>query len=365
MKKLIAFILMGIFLTTGCQPQKEMEVPKKNVKVIQAETRKYPLVLDYIGMVDSQDVRTPGFKTGGKIEEIFVKSGQRVSKGEKLVRLNEEDLKNNVEVTKAQYEIAKSQYKTSAEIAERNYLYTKDIYEKNEKLLEAGAISSQQLEDIRQELIINEAKKEEIEILKNQIDIAYASYLQSQDLLENSVLRSEVDGTVVQISAKEGDYIAQGMPVVAVKGKDSSVKVGVTNEDVSKIYLGMGVAVKYQKDEIKGSVETVSSIPGDQSSLYEVKISLEPNNIPIGTLVDVSFNLGEIQGLFVPMNSLLNESFDFVYIVENEKAVMKEVVLGEVLGSEIEIKEGITPGDKVIVEGVKSIKNGDRVDIKE
>jgi RND family efflux transporter MFP subunit len=364
MKKLIAFVLVGIFFAGGCQPQVEIKTSKKNVKVMSVESKNYPRMLDYIGMVDSQDIRKAAFKTGGKIEEIFVRAGQQVSKGEKMIRLNDEDLKNSMDAAEAQYDIAQSQYKMSAEVSEKNYIHAKDTYEKYEKLLEAGAISSQQLEDMKQELAISEAKKEELEILKNQIDVAFASYQQSQNLFENSVLRSETEGIVAQISAKEGDYVTQGMPMVTIKGKDSMVKVSVSREDVGMINMGMDAVVKYQNDEIKGIVETVSSIPGDQSSLYEVKISLEPNNIPIGTLVDVSFSLGEIEGVFVPMNCLLNESFDYVYIVENGKAVMKEVVLGEVFGSEIEIKEGIALGDKVIVEGMKSIKNDDQVDIK-
>lgn len=396
MKKNIVLVLMGLLILTGCQPQKETEIPRKNVRVMQTETKKYPLTLDYMGIVDSQDVRTPASKVGGKIDGIFVKSGQQVSKGDRLIKVSEEDLKNNVNVAKAQYEMAKTQYdmaingatqedinqaKISVEMAERNYINTKDIYEKNEKLMEAGAISLQQLQDMKLKLDLEEkqlhsaneaynrvlrgARKEEIEILKNQMDIAFISYQQSRNLLEDTVLRSEIDGIVQQILVKEGDYIAQGMPVIDIKGEESTVKVGVTNNDVSKIALGMDVTVKHHDREIKGRVETISSIPANQSSLYEVKINLEPNKIPVGTLVDIAFILGEGEGVFVPMNSLLNEGFDFVYIIQDEKAVMKEVVLGEVFGNEIKVKEGLNPGDKVIVEGMRSIKNDDEVEIRE
>ncbi|AOT70328.1 efflux RND transporter periplasmic adaptor subunit [Geosporobacter ferrireducens] len=396
MKKFIVCILIGVFLLTGCQPQKEIEVQRKNVRAMQAETKKVPLTLAYMGIVDAQDVRTSAFKTGGKVEEIFVKSGQQVKRGDKLVRISEEDLKTKVDIGKAQYEIAKTQYdmavkgavqedinqlKISVEVAEKNYANTKDNYEKYERLMEAGAISSQQLQEMKLKLDLEEkqlnsareaynkilrgARKEEIEILKNQVDIALANYRQNQELMENSVLKSEIDGVILQIQVKEGDYITSGLPVISIKGVESTVKVGVTNEDLGKISLGTDVAVRYQGDEIKGVVETLSSIPGSQSSLYEVKISIEPNEIPIGTLADVVFILGEKQGVFIPMNSLLNEGFDFVYIVQDGKAAAKEVTLGEVFGNEIEVRKGINPGDKIIVEGMRSIKNGDSVDIKE
>ncbi|SNT22479.1 RND family efflux transporter, MFP subunit [Anaerovirgula multivorans] len=398
MKKIVVLILMMILLLTGCQSQKqqELEVPGKNVKVMQAETKKYPLTLEYIGIVDSQDLRTSAFKTVGKIEEIYVKSGQRVKKGDRLMRISEDDLKTKVDIGKAQYEMAKTQYdmavngpvqedinkaKIEVEIAERNYIDAKDNYEKYEKLMEAGAISLQQLQNNKLELDLEEKKlnsvreaynkvsrgtrEEELEVSKKQMDIAFASYQQSQDLLENSGLRSEIEGVVSEILVKEGDHITQGMPVIAIKSDESTIKVGVNNEDVSKIVLGMGVMVKHQGNEIKGKVETIASIPSHQSSLYEVKINLEPNSIPIGTLLDVFFILGEEEGLFVPMNSLLNEGFDYVYLVQEDKVVMREVVLGEVFGNEIEVKKGINPGDKVVVEGMRSVKSNDRVEIKE
>ena len=170
---------------------------------------------------------------------------------------------------------------------------------------------------------------------------------------------------VLQIKVKEGDHISGGVPVIIIKGAETTVTVGVSNEDASKITLGMDVTVRHQNNEVKGIVETVSSIPKNQSSLYEVKIDLEPNTIPIGSLVNVDFILGEAEGVFLPLNSLLNEGVDFVYIVQDERAVMQEVLLGEVFGNEIKVLEGINPGDKVIVEGMRSVKNNDQVEIKE
>lgn len=398
MKKIVVLILMMILVLTGCQSEKqqELEVQVKNVRVMQAETKKYPLTLEYIGIVDTQDLRTSAYKTVGKIEEIYVKSGQQVKKGDRLMRISEDDLKTKVDIDKSQYEMAKTQYdmdvngpvqedinraKIEVEIAERNHIDAKDNYEKYEKLMEAGAVSFQQLQDIQLKLDLEEKKlnsareaynklsrgtrAEEIEVSKKKMDIAFASYQQSQDLLENSVLRSEIEGVVTAILIKEGDHITQGMPVIAIKSDESTIKVGVNNEDVSKIVLGMDALVKHQDNEIKGKVETIASIPSHQSSLYEVKINLEPNSIPIGTLLDVFFILGEEEGLFVPMNSLLNEGFDYVYLVQDEKVVMREVVIGEVFGNEIEVKKGIKPGDKVVVEGMRSVKSNDRVEIKE
>ncbi|WP_069999301.1 efflux RND transporter periplasmic adaptor subunit [Cellulosilyticum sp. I15G10I2] len=396
MKKLTALMILGLIVLPGCQTQAEIEVVGKNVRIVGAKTHKYPLTLEYMGIVDTEDTRSSAFKTGGKIEEIYIKQGQQINKGDKLIRLNEEDLRSTVSVAKAQYEMAQTQYnmvmkgateeeinqaKISVEMAERNLENTKELYGKYQELLEVEAVSPQQLQEIKLKLDLEEkqlisakesynrifkgARDEELQILKNQIDIAYASYQQSQDLLEDSILRSDIDGVVLQIEVKEGDYVSAGVPVIIIKGERTTVTVGVSNEDASKITLGMDVAVRHQNNAVKGIVETVSSIPKSQSSLYEVKIDLEPNTIPIGSLVNIDFILGEEEGVFLPMNSLLNEGVDFVYIVQDERAVMQEVLLGEVFGNEIKVLEGINPGDKVIVEGMRSVKNNDQVEIKE
>lgn len=400
MKRLTVLMILGLLALTGCQTQTqtqaEIEAAGKNVRVVGAKTRKYPITLEYMGIMDTEDTRSSAFKTGGKIEEIYIKQGQQINKGDKLIRLNEEDLRSTVSVAKAQYEMAQTQYnmvmkgateeeinqaKISIEMAERNLENTKDLYGKYQELLEVEAISPQQLQEIKLKLDLEEkelnsakeaynrifkgARDEELQILKNQIDIAYAAYQQSQDLLEDSILRSDIDGVVLQIEVKEGDYVSAGVPVIIIKGERTTVTVGVSNEDASKITLGMDVTVRHQNNAVKGIVETVSSIPKSQSSLYEVKIDLEPNTIPIGSLVNIDFILGEEEGVFLPMNSLLNEGVDFVYIVQDERAVMQEVLLGEVFGNEIKVLEGINPGDKVIVEGMRSVKNNDQVEIKE
>ncbi|SET15677.1 RND family efflux transporter, MFP subunit [Natronincola peptidivorans] len=396
MKKLITLTILGLLVLTGCQTQTEIEVVGKNVRIVEVETRKYAITLEYMGIVDAKNTRAFAFKTGGKIEEIYVKSGQQISKGDKLIRLNEEDLRTAVDVAKAQYEMAETQYnmamkgateeeinqaKISVEMAERNVENTRELYEKYQKLLEGGAVSLQQLQEIKLKLDLEEkqlnsrmeaynrilkgARDEELQILKSQMDIAYASYQQSQGLLEESILRSDIDGVILQIQVKAGDYISQGMPIIIIKGEETTVTVGVSNEDVSKITLGMDVIVAHQNNEVKGIVETVSSVPKSQSSLYEVIIDLEPNTIPIGSLVNIDFILGEGEGIFLPMNSLLNEGVDFVYIVQDERAVMQEVLLGKVFGNEIKVLEGINAGDKVIVEGMRSAKNNDKVEIKE
>ncbi|SMP68597.1 efflux RND transporter periplasmic adaptor subunit [Anoxynatronum buryatiense] len=396
MKKLLALMILGVLVLTGCQTQAAIEVAGKNVRIVEAEIRKYPVTLEYMGIVDTEDTRSSAFKTGGKIEEIYVKPGQQINKGDQLIRLNEEDLRSAVSVAKAQYEVAETQYnmamkgateeeinqaKIRVEVAERNLENTKDLYGKYQKLVEAGAVSLQQLQEIKLKLDLEEkqlnsemeaynrilkgAGDDELQILKSQIDIAQVTYQQSQDLLEESILRSDIDGVVLQIQVTEGDYISQGMPVVIIKGEETTVTVGVSNEDASIIALGMDVIVRHHNEAVKGIVETVSSIPKNQSNLYEVKIDLEPNTIPIGSFVNIDFLLGEEEGIFLPMNILLNEGIDFVYIVQDERAVMREVLLGEVFGNEIKILEGINPGDQVIVEGMRSVKNNDNVEINE
>ena len=137
MKRLTVLMILGVLVLTGCQTQTqaEIEVVGKNVRIVGAKTSKYPLTLEYMGIVDTEDTRSSAFKTGGKIEEIYIKQGQQINKGDKLIRLNEEDLRSTVSVAKAQYEMAQTQYnmvmkgateeeinqaKISIEMAERN-----------------------------------------------------------------------------------------------------------------------------------------------------------------------------------------------------------------------------------------------------
>lgn len=65
----------------------------------------------------------------------------------------------------------------------------------------------------------------------------------------------------------------------------------------------------------------------------------------------------------IPISSILNDGEDYVYVVENGRAVRKNITLGDAHEDKVSV-EGLKAGDKLVIEGMKEIKAGYRVSEK-
>ena len=86
MKKFLVSLMIGSMLLTlvGCVKADE-NIPKEKVKAVKVqkiEESKNPVTLSYIGTVDSKNITDYSFKTGGKLEKVYVEKGDKVKKGD-------------------------------------------------------------------------------------------------------------------------------------------------------------------------------------------------------------------------------------------------------------------------------------------
>ena len=155
------------------------------VKIIKLEDQQRPLILDYIGIVNANNLKKKSFKSSGKLEKIFVQKGQKISIGEPLVALDTEDLEFAVRAAKAQLENAQAQYNkavngpsqeeiSNAFINEKKakdaYEYTKDYYEKMKSLYDQGVLSKNDLDQSKLEFDLRESELAQAQELKKQIN---------------------------------------------------------------------------------------------------------------------------------------------------------------------------------------------------
>lgn len=395
-KVFVLFILL-LLLFTSCSNNEEVTAQQKikPVKIVKIQEENRPVALNYIGVVAADEIRKIAFKSSGKIEKVFVEKGQKIKKGDILAKLDNQDFKYALEASKASLEAAKSQYEksingaTNEEIkqAEVNvkksqdvYKFAKDNYVKVNKLFDKGAVSQNTLDKAKLEMDIsqldlnsaneienqvkNSVRKEDKKTLLNQMKQAKIDYDYKKDLLEAAELKADIDGYVVDVLYKEGEMISAGYPIVVIRNDNEIVDVGLSQNDTSKVKLGDRVIIKADSIKATGKISNIAQVPNIETRTYSTEINLNENNFQLGTIVEIQIIIGEEKGIWIPITSILSNGIDYVFIVKEDKAFKKKIEIKEVQGTNVRIN-GISSGEDLVIEGLKRLRDGNKVIIQE
>ncbi|MBV7275353.1 HlyD family efflux transporter periplasmic adaptor subunit [Clostridium sp. PL3] len=402
-KKILSLfsVFASMIILAGCGSKSDLENTNAKsypVKTLELKNEDKPISLEYEGITGGSEVRKLSFKSSGKISKIYVTKGQQIKKGISLIELDKSDLSFDMDAAKAQVDSASAQYNkavngaqtediSKAEIAvknaEDNYNYYKDLYDKNAKLYQSGAISKRELEaaelqensyksalDIaRQTLqqLENGTRSEDKQGLLAQLNSAKANYASKVNLVQDATLTSDVDGYVVDVLCKEGEMQPAGTPVILIRGENQVVTIGLSSDDVKKVQVGTKTQVKINDNNLEGEIINIVQMSDKTSGTYSAEIKLlnpiDNSSFYVGDIVKVYVSIGDKNSIWIPINSILNDGEDYVYIAENGRAVRKNVTLEDTNEGKVSV-EGLKPKDKLVVEGMKNIKAGYRLIIK-
>lgn len=402
MKKILVVCLVFLNLITlsGCSESSDSKADIKTypVKIEELQDKSYPISLEYEGLTGGSEVRKLSFKSSAKVSKIYVSKGQHVKKGDNLVDLDKTDLNFAMEGSKSQMDAASAQYNkavngaqaediSKGEIAVKNardnYNYCKDLYDKNMTLYQMHAVTLQQVNDIKIKLDGSESElnvaNENLKQLQNgtrqedkqaalaQLNTAKADYDSKVNLVQDGSLTADVDGYVVDVLCKEGEMQSAGYPVVLIRSENQVVTVGLSDNDVKKIQLGTKAQVKIDDVTTDGEIMNIVQMADSKSGTYSAEIKIlkpvDNSKFYIGQCAKVYINEGEKNGLWIPITSILNDGQDYVYVVENGRAVKKNVTLGQTNENRVCV-EGLKNGDNLVNEGMKNIKAGYQVSVE-
>ncbi|ABR35072.1 efflux RND transporter periplasmic adaptor subunit [Clostridium beijerinckii] len=400
MKKILVtcLILINLITLSGCsENNSKADIKIYPVKTVELKDERYPVSLEYEGLTGGSEVRKLSFKSSAKVSKIYISKGQHVQKGDKLVDLDKTDLNFAMEGSKSQMDAASAQYnkavngaqaedinkaQISVKNAQDNYNYCKDLYDKNVSLFEMHAVTQQQVNDIKIKLDGSESElngaKETLKQLQNgtreedkqaalaQLNAAKADYESKFNLLQDASLTADVDGYVVDILCKEGEMQSAGYPAVLIRSENQVVTVGLSDEDVKKIQLGIKAQVKIDDITTDAEVMNIVQMADSKSGTYSAEIKLlnpiDNSKFYIGQSTKVYINEGEMNGIWIPISTILNDGQDYVYVVEDGRAVRKNITLGQTNESQVCV-EGLKSGDNLVNEGMKNIKAGYQVSV--
>lgn len=295
---------------------------------------------------------------GGLVKAVYVKSGQKVSKGQVLLKLDDAIARQQLSAAQQQTGVLKARLAQAETILQRyENLWSQGIG------AEINVINS----------------KADVEALQSQLRAAMAQVGSAQEQVNMTSIRAELSGTVDQVNVRVGEFFS-GMggdrkaQIVIVNLSDLKMIVPVPDNYVARIKKGDKVEVVVPETG-KPAFPSVLSVVGNtidpttRSFIAEAKLPsdplLKPNQRATMKILDYQAN----DAISVPVNVVQSdETGKYVYVLEKsgDKTVArrKTVIAGETYGGRTEIKSGLNAGDQIITEGFLSVYDGQAVTLR-
>lgn len=317
-------------------PQEPEAVVGVPVEVAAVGTQDFERTISVAGKTAAESTVNVIAKVSGmeQIMAVNVKVGDKVSKGQVLASLNTDSTSLQMEQAQLAYDNAK------------------DMYEKNLALFDAGAVSQNQIDQ-----------------LKLQMDNAANGLNQIKLALDYATVTAPISGTVVTVNADEGSYASASQPMFVIANVDDlEVKAGVTESNVGKIQLGQKVSVKIGAagaDPVEGTITEISKVMDMTTKNYPITISIDNSagNYVDGMYAEVQLVVDRApDAVVIPAQAIINnDNKRYVFIEREGKAVETEVQVGLTDGNYYVVTEGLTAGENLIVKGNSDLVDGQDV----
>ena len=286
-------------------------------------------IKSYTATVEADNTNNIAPSQPNRIKTISVEVGDRVRRGQTLVTLDRAGI---------------DQLKLNLDDAQREY-------DRAAKLLEIGAGTQQQVDQ-----------------LKTKLDATRSQY---ENLLENTVLTSPISGVVTARNYDPGDMTGS-MPILTVaQVRPIKAVINVSETEYALVHTGMSARMTfdtYGEEEFVGAVSKIMPTVDPTTRTFGVEITL-PNTdgrILPGMFGRVSLTLGEANHVVVPDRAVVKQQgsgdkYIYTYNPETQTVNYVKVELGQRLGASYEVISGIQPGQLVVVVGQNALADGKKV----
>jgi membrane fusion protein (multidrug efflux system) len=329
-------------------------VEEKNVEVFEVVPRSVSYNVTAVGSLKTPENVIISPKKAGIIDEILVKEGDRVKKGQILVQLDDVDARLQVERAEAGVKQAAAAVETYRSIVPR-YL----------KLYESQVIPQQTLDELIMRVKVDEAR---LDLAKAELSLA------KQNLLDHRIA-SSIDGVVNLKIASLGEHVnvAPKDEIMAVVQMDPlELEFYLPENWVEKVHLGSKIQfmVKaFSEEKFTATLRFISPTADPATRNVKMK-AVVPNpdyRLKPGYFAEVTVQTGvNPKAVVIPESTLFSqEGKCFAFVVQNGVAHRKEVETGHRFEGKVEILRGIEKGEQVIAVGHEQLREGMKVRIIE
>ncbi len=229
-------------------------------------------------------------------------------------------------------------------------------------------------------------RQEEIDFALAEVDRAEGAVTYNDTIVDATIIRAPVTGTVLERNVEVGELVttgfvgergAKGYVIAMANLDDIQVELDISQDDFARIFMRQETTVAtdaYRDRSYQGQVVEISPEADRQKATVQVKVQiLEPDefirpemNANVAFLADSRNQTQESASsnprVRIPSDALVNGNLVFL-LIEN-KAVSKTVHVVRSTGSIVEIDQGLSGGEEVILSPPEELENGDKVQRK-
>jgi len=321
--------------------------PALPVQVLVAEPRSITETTEYLALLKSRHSSIINPQVEGQVTKIFVKSGDRVKTGDPLLQID--PLKQEAAVSSQ--EAARTAQEATVRLAQVSL-------ERAKKLFDAGVISKQELDNAQSyyDSAVAQLKSLEHQVQQQKVELHYYN------------VSAPADGIVGDVPVRVGDRVAVTTLLTTVD-EPGALEAYIYVPAVRAHDLRLGLPVKLVNDAgtvlAESRVTFVSPQVDPETQTVLAKAAIEPSkaNFRISQQVRTQLSWGTRTGQVVPVLAVQRvngQFFAFVAAKEANGTVAKQRLLrlGETIGNDYAVLEGIAPGDHVIISGLQFLQDG-------
>ena len=313
------------------------------ITTLTAKEEVFNHVLELQGNVTTKNllVITPEFS--GILTNVYVTEGQNVTKGQVLARIDDGGLSQQLAQLKIQANLAKTTFERQQRLwdqkigSEIQYLQAKSSYE---------------------------SQQEAINQLQQQIN--------------KTTVRAPFNGTIDDVITEKGSVVGAGQtPLMQIVNLDNMyIETDVPESYVSDVTKGKDVNVEFPvlgkslDTKIRQAGDVIN--PANRTFKVEIGVPNKDKNIKPNLTARLKINDYTNEKAILVPQSIISENADgeqYVYVVkdkkENGEGVVNKIIIktGKTQGDVIEVLEGIQNGAELILEGARSVKDGQTVKV--
>jgi RND family efflux transporter MFP subunit len=345
----VLFVLPLALVLSACSGGEEAAPPPpRPVKsIVLEETNSVPR--SFAGTVEAQIVTNYSFQILGRMVSRNVQVGDTVDKGTLLAVLESTALEQDVQAAQASL--------VSAQASSANAR----IVEQRQKGLFAKTVVSQAaVEDAVQAL--QAAQSAEIR--------ANANLAKAKERLSYARLTADYTGVVTATGAEPGQVVSAGQTVVTVARPDlRDAVVDLPPSAVSALKIGDPLSVVLQSDAamaVSGLVRRIepSADPVTRSQRIRIALTSPPAGFRLGSVISVTLPDSRPSELLLPVSAVVTrDGKTFVWIIPDggDAVAMREITMSAAGNDRVSISTGLKPGDRVVVAGVNSLTDGQKI----
>jgi len=275
-------------------------------------------------------------KVNGSIDEVLVREGDRIAQGQVLARIEADDYRIALDSARAAYTLARAEF------------------ERGKLMLANKTIPQAELERFESRMSTAKAAMEDAELR-----------------LSRCTITAPMNGVIRRLDAKIGLFLNIGDPVAEILQIDRvKAVVGIPESDVAAVRTLAEVDLTIQalaSRRFTGRTYFLSPSPESFARLYRLELELAN---PDGDILPGMFFRAHVvkqvvdDAISVPLYSIITRGKEqFVFVARDGMVHKQPVQLGIIEGWQVQITEGLAPGDQVVIEGHREVEEGQQINV--